>query len=500
MGIFEKIIKKISPGEITAANAIQSERNYDAAGFGRPNGSAWASVNYSAEETDNMSRDIVRARARDLERNSDFARAVTGAFKRNVAGQGWSLQARTPDEQLNDRLEEYFREWCKPRNCDITEQQSFPQLLRMAVERKKVDGGILFMKCYTAGGLVPFKLQALEVDELDTGRLSPKAKGRRVVGGVELDRHNAHAGYWIRQYSPDGLMEAEPVFVPKKNMIFYYTKRRPSQVREISDFAPTITRIRDANEFMTAVSVKQRVAACLAVFIKKVNGVGAVGRTSRPMPQRDYEGKTITPGMIKELNAGDDISVVNPSGQSADAASFIKLQQRLIGAGQGLSYEATSRDMSQSNYSSARQGLIEDGYTYAEETELLMGTVMDEVYESFVISGTLSGLFDIPDFWENKQAYLKHEWVAAPRKWIDPLKEANAQKIAIMTGQKTFRQIASENGKDWKEQIDEMAEIQEYAAKKGVDLEGIIYGKTNAEGEGNEPVDVEGGKGGNPGH
>ncbi len=71
--------------------------------------------------------------------------------------------------------------------------------------------------------------------------------------------------------------------------------------------------------------------------------------------------------MIKELNAGDEIQVVNPTGQATDAASYIKLQQRLVGAGQGISYEATSRDMSESNYSSTRQGIIEDDMTYAEE-------------------------------------------------------------------------------------------------------------------------------------
>ena len=41
-----------------------------------------------------------------------------------------------------------------------------------------------------------------------------------------------------------------------KDVIFYFTKKRPSQIRELSDAAPTITRIRDANEFMTAVAIK----------------------------------------------------------------------------------------------------------------------------------------------------------------------------------------------------------------------------------------------------
>ena len=47
------------------------------------------------------------------------------------------------------------------------------------------------------------------------------------------------------------------------------------------------------------------------------------------------------------------------------------MQQRLIGSGQGLSYEATSRDMSETNYSSARQAGIEDDLTFSEEVELL---------------------------------------------------------------------------------------------------------------------------------
>ena len=63
----------------------------------------------------------------------------------------------------------------------------------------------------------------------------------------------------------------------------------------------------------------------------------------------------------------------------------MKMQWRLIGAGQGMSYEATSRDMSESNYSSARQGANEDEATFAEEIELLT-EIMSEIYETFVIS------------------------------------------------------------------------------------------------------------------
>ena len=435
---------------------LEEMRNYDAGNFGRLN-AGWIAYNQSAEQTDRYNRETVRARARDLERNSDMANSIIGAYKRNVIGLGWTLQARTGSDKLNEEIEAAWRKWCKRRNCDVTETQSLMQMGRMAIERKKVDGGILFKKCYMRGGIVPLRLQALEVDELDPTITNPKHKGNRVVGGIEYNSYNKPVGYWIRQYSLDGFAQADPVYVPEKDMIFIFSKRRPSQIREMSDLAPTISRIRDANEFMTAVSVKERIAACLSVFIKKTIPTTGIGRGSalQDAGRFSYEGKTISPGMIKELNAGDEIQVVNPTGQ------------------------ATSRDMSQSNYSSARQGIIEDEQTYIEDTELFTEVFLDEVYESFVISGVLCGLFNIPDFWdpEKKEKYLTHEWVAAPKRWIDPLKEVNAMKIAVQSGQKTFQQAAAENGQDWRRQIDDMADALEYGRKKGIELGGVIYGQ-----------------------
>ena len=220
--------------------------------------------------------------------------------------------------------------------------------------------------------------------------------------------------------------------------------------------------------------------ACLSVFIKKQVPTQSFGRGGTIASQQSYEGKTIAPGMIRELNAGDDVHVVNPAGQGADATNYIAVQQRMIAAGQGISYEATSRDMSKSNYSSARQGIIEDEMTYASEKELLI-EALDEIYESFVISLWLSKKIDIKDFWENKDKYFEHIWIVAPKRWIDPQKEANANKIALQTGQKTFMQISAEQGKDWKEHIDEIADVLSYGREKGVDLGGIIFGKSEGE-------------------
>lgn len=487
MNIIDRVVGWFSPQRGYARAAWRDElRNYDAGDGSRLNMN-WRAINTSAEQTDRYSRDTVRARARDLERNSDMLNALIGAFGRNIVGGGFNLQAETGDTDLNQQIEKLWAQWCKKCNCDVTGTQSFSQMLRMAVRRKKVDGGMFFVKRYTSEGLLPFKLQAMEVDELDSSTIVAKYKGNRVCGGIEYTSYNKPVGYWFRQYSIDGVTVPEPVYIDAKDVIFYFTKRRPSQLREMSDMAPTLTRIRDANEFIVAENTKQRILACVALFIKKINPAGP-GRGRTGAAGKTYDRRMFTPGMVNELEAGDEVHMINPQGQATDAAAYIKLLNRLVAAGQGLSYEAVARDMSGNTYSSARQNLIEDGMTYADEVELLTEAI-DEIYESFLISAVLADKVHIPDFWARKDVYFAHEWVKPPKPWIDPSKEATATQTALRTGQKTFKQIAAENGKDWQDQIDDIAEVLAYAKDTyDLDLSSMIFGQ-----QGGEPAPVTGG-------
>ena len=54
---------------------------------------------------------------------------------------------------------------------------------------------------------------------------------------------------------------------------------------------------------------------------------------------------------------------------------------------------------------------------------------------------------------------MAHDWVKSPKKWIDPAKESTADKTALQSGQKTYQEICAERGKDWRQAIDETAEV-----------------------------------------
>lgn len=451
-------------------------KSYDAGDTGRLN-AGWVVANAPAEQTNQAHRDKIRARARDLERNSDVAEAIVGNFERNVVGVGITLQAKVKDangnddKDLNERIEYLWKKWCKAKNCDITGQQSFAEMLRMAERRSKVDGGILFIKSYAPDRKIPLVLQAREVDDIDKSIYSLSTpSGNRIINGIELDRYNKPIAYHLKTVTPDGLWEDKTERIEANRVISLLNKKRPSQIREISELARTAPRVRDTNEFIEAQSVKERVLACLSVFIKKVIPGNGLGRGSVVDKQSGYTQKTLTPAMITELNAGDEVQVVNPSGQSSNARDFISIQQRLAGSGMGLSYEAVSRDMSQVNYSSARQGFLQDQITYKIDQEYLKEHLCSEVYIEFLISAWLAGELDIPDFWQNQEKYMEHDWIAPGWSWIDPLKEVNANKIAVATGQTTLAEICASNGKDWREIMKQRSKEQQYAQELGLIL------------------------------
>lgn len=135
MGFIDSIVAAISPKaayerEIykIAADGLRSLDSYDAGSY-EHNNRNWNVTNESAEITDRYSRDTIRARARDLERNSDIMNSITSAWKRNIIGSGFILQAKTPDAELNKQIERAWKKWCKNRTVMLRRHRALIRCL-----------------------------------------------------------------------------------------------------------------------------------------------------------------------------------------------------------------------------------------------------------------------------------------------------------------------------------------------------------------------------------
>lgn len=446
---------------------------YNAAGMGRGT-EGWPVSNARAEATNRASRDIVRARARDLERNTDILTAEILALERNVVGTGIVLQAKVrsgdnEDELVNERIEAAWDEWCKPKYCDASGRQSLPELCRMAVRRMFVDGAMLLIACYVRG---TYCLQAHEVDELDTSVL--EYDGHRVTGGVEIDAYGCPVAYHIRVLDDYG-WTGKTYRVDAARVIYLAPITRPGQVREFSPLAPSLARIDDVNEFLAAALEKERTLSFLALFVKPGADGSSFGGLGRGASMGAAGGGgaggdelVLEQGAIKRLNAGEEIQTVAPTGTSSTATDMVRAIQRMAGSSAGLSYESVSRDLSQVNYSSARQGLLEDQRTYAIWQQQLIVHFLDRIYEEWLDWAVVAGRVELPDYWERRSEYQRHEWYPNGWKWIDPVKEANANAKALETGQTTLQEIAAGQGKDYRDVVKQRArEIKLMAALMG---------------------------------
>lgn len=453
------------------------KRNGYDAGGGRDSDN-WTPVDGRAEDINAMSRDTIRHRARDLERNADYVEASILAMERNVVGSGIRLDCKVDHPELEKEIERLWESWCHAENCDVTGRLCFCEILKMAVRRMLVDGGLLIVAAYTGDKRFPLQLQIKEVDELNSGVLFHGQN--QVVGGIEVNSFNKPVAYHFTVYDTFG-ETGRTVRIPADRVIYLNKTKRPTQVREISGFSNVLSRLRDLNQFLNAVSVKERMLACLAVFIKKVNAALGLGRNQKPDKETGAKKKKLAPGMIMELDAGDEIQVVNPSGQASNAKDMVSILLRGVSSALGLSYEAVSRDMSQSTYSSARQNLVEDRETYKEWQHYLSEHLCRRVYAWWMESCVMAGSLHIPDYFTNPEKYTECKWIAKGMSWIDPVKEVNANRIALETNQTTLQEVAAEQGKDWRAILEQRAKEKQLMKELGLEESNANQGKSREE-------------------
>lgn len=486
MGIgqsIERLVGLISPKaalerqayrEVLEIRQKQQEirRNYDAGVLNRFNNRASASWG-SGEAVDKPYRQRLLAIARDLERNNDIAKSIIGAFDRNVVGLGIKLQAKTDDEGLNQQMEEVWAEWCEQANCDVMGQLTFTELLRMNLRRTIVDGDIAAVEVYdSASRFIPYRLQLIEGDLFDTTVSENGETGNPVYSGVEVNSFLRPLAYWFRQSNLDYYLDSiKSVRISADQAIHLFTKQRVTQIRGMSLLASSIESIQDIGDYMEAERVKARISACFAAYVE-TTPQGVAGRLGQmPQDYQKHRRNYLEPGVIEYLLPGEKMDVTSPSGINTNTRDFVQTNYRIAAAGQGLSYEATSRDVSQVSYSSARHSALEDRRAYQPVQQWLIDHFCKRVYKNVISSAVLCGRLKIPDFFTRQSYYLKHKWLPPGWDWVDPLKDVTASKLEYALGLTTLEQLCAEQGKDYKDVIAQQAKERALLKANGINID-----------------------------
>ncbi len=189
-----------------------------------------------------------RLRSEDKELLAHQRRKLTSASRdihRNFTIAGWairkhldyvstfSFQSRTGNPDLDTRIEALMDWWSRPANSDVAGRHSLPRLVRLAEERRTVDGDVFFLK------LSDGRLQAIEGDRVQTptSGLPQGVLPAEFVHGVRVDEAGKALGYAVCKRPVTGGDLAFERLVPAAFVVHHAFFDRFDQVRGISPLA-----------------------------------------------------------------------------------------------------------------------------------------------------------------------------------------------------------------------------------------------------------------------
>lgn len=456
----------------------------------------WYPQGYSADRDAVYDLSLLRERSRDLNRNDAFASGITNTMVINDIGIGIRPQS-IPDKKalgLTDSEMEDFQyvaeaiweEWIKC--ADASDRMDFYEMQSLIDRQILENGEAILIPLMIRKPHRPY-LTAIGIVEAD--RLSSPSglsADKSVRMGVKIGEMGEPIEYYIRKTHPGDLYASTrsaddyltyPAYnsMGRKNVYHLYEVKRPGQSRGIPFFAPVLTYFKDLSDYSEAELVAARIAACFAIFIKKTDTTNAyLNRTTELNSTQRIE--TMEPGIIEHLAEGESIETANPNRPNAQFEPFINHILKAICASLNLSYEIVSKDFSKSTYSSARAGLLQAYRYFRMRQSWHVRKYCQSIWELVLEEAFLKGELPVRDFYNSSgtinKAWCRARWIAPGWEWVDPLKEAEASKLAIDMGLSTLADEAASKGKDYDEligqRVRELVKIKDLEDKNGIKI------------------------------
>lgn len=432
-------------------------RTYSGAQMGRLV-SDWVAMGTSGDAEIRGSLKLLRNRTRELERNNDYIQSYLREVENNTIGLGIPFESQikmqrgnTLNDKLNTIVKDAWDSWTDKDCCHVSGKLSFSDIENLVIRSVARDGEIIIRKIRQTFGdsKVPLALEIIEADRLDDNYQGRADNGNEIRMGVELDTWGRPVAYYFFTYHPGDypfpgqqVGTTRRMRVPADEIIHIFVTHRAGQTRGVSWIASSIMRLRHMQGYEEAEVIAARASAAIMGFVESPDGE-ATGDVVDGDRVTDFE-----PGIFKYLAPGEKVNIPNYSRPGGNFGPFMKMMLRGASAGMGASYETISKDFSESNYSSSRLSLLTDRDNWRKVQKWLIAQFHQEVFESFLESAVLSNQLPLPGYELNPKVYESVRWMPRGWAWVDPQKEVNAYRDAILGGLTSATDVVAQEGKD----------------------------------------------------
>lgn len=366
MNWFDRAISAVSPAAGVArlaARTTLARAEYEGATLGRRANSWKRRVSDPNAELNPRVQQLLIGVAHDLVRNNAWAARAVSAIAEHTVGAGiifHVMRAGKVDHALTARLRGHL----DTAACDAQGRHNLYGLQLQAMRAIAEGGAVLVRRRWRrpADGLpLPFQLQLLEADYINTSHTGTSPGAGYSLSGIEFNPLGQRTGYWLHSTHPGATMLAAGTekFVPASEIAHCFRADRPEQQHGATWFAPVIVRMKDFNELVDAQVVRYKLASTFAAF---VIGTGE----SEPAATTDSNGNEIEieanqdylePGTITHLSDAESVEFSNPPGVDG-YAEMTRVTTHEIAAGLGIPYDLLTGDLSQVSFISGRLGRL----------------------------------------------------------------------------------------------------------------------------------------------
>ena len=191
------------------------------------------------------------------------------------------------------------------------------------------------------------------------------------------------------------------------------------------------------------------------------------------------------------MKPGEDITFGDPKRPASGFVNFERALCEQIGAALEVPADLLLKSFN-NTYSSSRAALLEAWKAFHMRRTWFANDFCDPIYEMFVAEAVARGRINAPGFFTDpiiRAAYLGCDWVGPSQGQLDPVKEMNAEVMAISHGLTTHEAAATRlNGSQFDRNIEQL--IQENKKLREARDE-LGYGSGFANGGGDNNANVQ---------
>jgi lambda family phage portal protein len=469
------------------------QRSYQAGKLNRLNRD-WSTMQTSARADVYRYLRPMRARHRVLAKNSDFFKKFLSLMRNNVAGPfGMTLKFAGGTDTQNAEVLAAYQKWCHKEFASVNGRLNFTMILRRIMTIWARDGECLIRKIY-GKNKYDYSLKFIDVNWLDENYNETRPNGNRVIMSVEIDEDDRHVAYWLTPPAADFALGMRPTILQRTRVpaseMFYLVLPDDENVGDDSQTRGVpwghtgslslfnLDRADEANLF------SMRAGASKMGFFEHEEGDEEEGQAedeSRP-PLIDH----FEPGTFWDLPPGTKFSAFDPQFPNQTHDPFARYILRRAASGFDVSYHSLTGDLSDVNFSSIRFGVDQERIIWKalqeELKELFCRPNFIDLVTSMVLSGQLKTVRpkDLENFLDPQ--YQAHRWP-----YFDPVKDVQAERLAIEAGLDTITDSLAEQGKDLRDVFTKRKLELELAKEMGVPLATgagtLIAGTLDAQGD-----------------